>query len=234
MDPAAPSPTRLTAIALGLAALTAALGVAVGSGVGHGAVGATRTPPDMSDMSVLTPSTVVPALEAEEQRLRRVMEARLLTGAPAPTQGSDPVHLGAVKDGVFVLTRTGERFVASLDGHVTPVATDADLAAVRASPRLLAAQRPQVGRDAIVVVDSGGAGGDEGNKNATVVELQRLERRVVITRPDETRTIATFEGALFSLAARHDDGTLTMLVVGLEDEPLERSGGSFGHIDSYL
>ena len=68
---------------------------------------------------------------------------------------------------------------------------------------------------------------------AGAAHLHRLERRIDVTFHDRLSSV-TFEGALFALLVRADDDGVTLFVAGLEDAPLDRSGGSFGNIDSFL
>ncbi|MDP2346064.1 MAG: hypothetical protein Q8O67_34320 [Deltaproteobacteria bacterium] len=43
-----------------------------------------------------------------------------------------------------------------------------------------------------------------------------------------------FNGLLFTMIASEDEGGVDVVVSGIEDAPLDRAGGSFGHIDSFL
>ena len=171
--------------------------------------------PRSSSGSSPSPSVVVDTmavLQADEAALRLWLRDRLLAGEPLPS-GSDPIALARVADdteAVVVVGRRGDRHLVATSGAVSAVTT----AALQPSPSFADVDRD----DDIVVVDA--------------AVLHRQARRIDIT--GLVTTSLPFEGALFSLATRRTHSGVSVFVGGLQDEPLDRTGGSFGNIDSTL
>ena len=118
--------------------------------------------------------------------------------------GADPIALDVVDGGVVVRGRRGERW--SIANDIVSAAS---------------------GERADEEVD------DVFHAGRVVVRFERLERRLRIT-VDDRETIVDFQGALFSMLERRTRDGVEIFVAGLEDAPLDRSGGSFGNIDSFL
>ncbi len=74
-----------------------------------------------------------------------------------------------------------------------------------------------------------------------LVALSALGHRVVVFPLDDdgvprclAARVERFDGLLFSLVAGEDEaGVVDVFVSGIEDQPLDRAGGSFGNIDSF-
>ena len=157
------------------------------------------------------------------QRFRRVHAVPLIAG-----QGEGPptVQLHALPetstsfDGVSALAAgAGLIDVGTLDGDVVTLRGSAVLG------------RCRVGLGLTTLVRLPGH----------LVALSALEHAVVVFALDddgvpdcEGAQREDFDGLLFSLVADEREGGVDVVVSGIEDHPLDRSGGSFGHIDSFL
>lgn len=186
-------------------------------------------------VTTATPDTVTDALAAEELALRRDVDARLRAGQRAPT-GADPRFLATGPNGeIFVVGPEARTLV--VDGDRLRVVDD--MPGATPSPRLLA-----------WLADSGSDGNDDDDSNdgpfaATVivprsgggvdlVSLDRVARRVLVTRAGGPSLTIPFEGALTSLHAFSRGADLVIMVVGVEDAPLDRSLGTFGTLDPFV